>query len=146
MDFIANYWVLLLVAFILVMLVMLSYLIDREVRNMKNNDEIDNEEMNVELKNNYDKDDVVPKSEALIVNDKVEDNKDALDYDELDVEDIDDDFNKVIPKKKIIDTSIKDSVEAMVVNGLNIKNEEFCDNIELPDIKIKKDINSDIWD
>ena len=103
---------------------------------MKNSDEIDNKEMNIELNNYYEKDNVVPDSESLIINDKEEDNKDTLDYDELDVEDIDADFNKVIPKKKIIDTSIKDSVEAMVVNGLNIKDEEYCDDIELPDIKV----------
>lgn len=163
MDFIANYWVILLVAFILFLLVLLSYLIDKEIRKMKdddnadiNNDNIDSK-LNSDLEEYYDNDtddekikkdvDVVDNStdDKLEEEELVDDSSEVLDYDELDVEDIDDDFNKVIHKKKLIDDSIKDSVEAMKVDELDIKEEIIDDRIELPDIKIKKDINEDIW-
>lgn len=163
MDFIANYWVILLVAFILFLLVLLSYLIDKEIRKMKdednadvNNDNIDSK-LNSDLEEYYDNnadDEKIKKDISVVDNstdDKLEeeelvdDSSEILDYDELDVEDIDDDFNKVIHKKKLIDDSIKDSVEAMKVDELDIKEEITEDKIELPDIKIKKDTNEDVW-
>ena len=157
MDFIANYWVILLVAFILFLLVLLSYLIDKEIRKMKdednadvNNDNIDSK-LNSDLEEYYDNnadDEKIKKDISVVDNstdDKLEeeelvdDSSEILDYDELDVEDIDDDFNKVIHKKKLIDDSIKDSVEAMKVDELDIKEEITEDKIELPDT------NEDVW-
>ena len=68
-----------------------------------------------------------------------------LEYDELDIDDIDDDFNKIIHKRKLIDESILDSVEAMQVDDIKIDTDKFDADIELPEIKIKKDMNEDIW-
>ena len=166
MDFIANYWVILLVAFILFLLVLLSYLIDKEIRKMKDNDGIadtDSDSDNIDSKLNADleeycdndTDDEKNKEDFSVVDNSsddkleeeelVDDSSEILDYDELDVEDIDDEFNKVIHKKKLIDNTIKDSVEAMKVDELDIKKKFDEDRIELPDIKIKKDTNEDIW-
>lgn len=157
MEFITNYWVILLVAFILFLLVVLSYLIDKEIRKMKDNDDVseieDTNEKEVyvskveESNKSSDLEDIAANEDATI-NDTVEelvDDSRELDYDELDIEDIDDDFNKVIHKRKLIDESIMNSVEAMHVDDINIDNSQFDTNIELPEIKIKKDMNEDIW-
>lgn len=151
MDFIANYWVILLIAFILFLLVLLSYFIDKEIKKMKDTD-IDDENIDSKSK----------KEEEIYVDNenKAEENKpiynnideemtydtsDVLDYDELDIEDIEEDFNKVIHKKKLIKDDLKDSIEKMQIDSLNIKKEEETKKIELPEIKIKKETNEDIW-
>ena len=152
MEFITNYWVILLVAFILFLLVLLSYLIDKEIRKMKDHDDLS------EIEDTNEKEVFVSKIEDSgktsfvednTINDECAeeqiDNSRELDYDELDVEDIDDDFNKVIHKRKIIDESIMDSVEAMHIDDINIDDNKIDTNIELPEIKIKKDMNEDIW-
>jgi len=157
MEFITNYWVILLVAFILFLLVLLSYLIDKEIRKMKDHDDLseieDTNEKEVfvskieESNKSSDVEDIAV-NEGNTLNDNVEelvDESNELDYDELDVEDIDDDFNKVIHKRKIIDESIMDSVEAMHIDDINIDDNKIDTNIELPEIKIKKDMNEDIW-
>ena len=151
MDFIANYWVILLIAFILFLLVLLSYFIDKEIKKMKDTD-IDDENIDSKSK----------KEEEIYVDNenKAEENKpiynnideemtydtsDVLDYDELYIEDIEEDFNKVIHKKKLIKDDLKDSIEKMQIDSLNIKKEEETKKIELPEIKIKKETNEDIW-
>lgn len=142
MEFITNYWVILLVAFILFLLVVLSYLIDKEIRKMKDNDDVS------EIEDINEKDVYVNKVEESNKSSVVEDvfdNSKELDYDELDIEDIDDDFNKVIHKRKLIDESIMDSVEAMHIDDIDIDDNTIDTNIELPEIKIKKDMNEDIW-
>jgi len=155
MEFITNYWVILLVAFILLLLVLLSYLIDKEIRNMRDNDE------EPEIEESNDKEVYVNKIEEsnkssvveeTTVNDDVTnddeeivDKSKELDYDELDIDDIDDDFNKVIHRKKIIDDTLIDSVEAMHIDDIDIDDNTIDTNIELPEIKIKKDMNEDIW-
>ena len=142
MEFITNYWVILLVAFILFLLVVLSYLIDKEIRKMKDNDDVS------EIEDINEKDVYVNKVEESNKSSVVEDvfdNSKELDYDELDIEDIDDDFNKVIHKRKLIDESIMDSVEAMYIDDIDIDDNTIDTNIELPEIKIKKDMNEDIW-
>ena len=142
MEFITNYWVILLVAFILFLLVVLSYLIDKEIRKMKDNDDVS------EIEDINEKDVYVNKVEESNKSSVVEDvfdNSKELDYDELDIEDIDDDFNKVIHKKKIIDETLIDSVEAMHIDDINIEDNKIDTDIELPEIKIKKDMNEDIW-
>lgn len=142
MEFITNYWVILLVAFILFLLVVLSYLIDKEIRKMKDNDDVS------EIEDINEKDVYVNKVEESNKSSVVEDvfdNSKELDYDELDIEDIDDDFNKVIHKRKLIDESIMNSVEAMHIEDVNIDDNTIDTNIELPEIKIKKDMNEDIW-
>ena len=153
MEFITNYWVILLVAFILFLLVVLSYLIDKEIRKMKDNDDVS------EIEDINEKDVYVNKVEESnskpTINQKVDingnvaeeivDKSKELDYDELDIEDIDDDFNKVIHKRKLIDESIMNSVEAMHIEDVNIDDNTIDTNIELPEIKIKKDMNEDIW-
>ena len=109
MDFIANYWVILLVAFILFLLVLLSYLIDKEIRKMKDNDGIadtDSDSDNIDSKLNADleeycdndTDDEKNKEDFSVVDNSsddkleeeelVDDSSEILDYDELDVEDI----------------------------------------------------------
>lgn len=150
MEFITNYWVILLVAFILFLLVVLSYLIDKEIRKMKDNDDVSEIEDTNEKKVYVNKVEDSNKSgvvenvavnEDTDINDTIEETVDdsrELDYDELDIEDIDDDFNKVIHKKKIIDETLIDSVEAMHIDDINIDNNKFDTNIELPEIKIKK--------
>lgn len=142
MEFITNYWVILLVAFILFLLVVLSYLIDKEIRKMKDNDDVS------EIEDINEKDVYVNKVEESNKSSVVEDvfdNSKELDYDELDIEDIDDDFNKVIHKRKLIDESIMNSVEAMHIDDIDIDDNTIDTNIELPEIKIKKDMNEDIW-
>ena len=152
MEFVANYWVILLVAFILFLLVLLSYLIDKEIRKMKDSDDA------FKIEKNNDKEVYINKIESnskSIVNKKSDINDDIdeeivdkskeLDYDELDIDDIDEDFNKVIHKKKLIDDSLIDSVEAMRIDDIDIDDDIIDTNIELPEIKIKKDMNEDIW-
>lgn len=157
MEFITNYWVILLVAFILFLLVVLSYLIDKEIRKMKDNDDVseiddaNKKEVYVNKvedsnKSSVDEDMIV--NEDTTINDTAEeaiDDSRELDYDELDIEDIDDDFNKVIHKKKIIDETLIDSVESMHIDDINIEDNKIDTDIELPEIKIKKDMNEDIW-
>lgn len=157
MEFITNYWVILLVALILFLLVVLSYLIDKEIRKMKDNDDVseiedtNEKEVYVSKVEESNKSSVVEDvvvNEDTAINDTFEelvDDSRELDYDELDIEDIDDDFNKVIHKKKIIDESIMNSVEAMHIEDVNIEKNTIDTNIELPEIKIKKDMNEDIW-
>lgn len=152
MEFITNYWVILLVAFILFLLVLLSYLIDKEIRKMKDSDDTS------EIKNNNDKEVYVNKLESNskpTINQKVDingnvaeeivDKSKELDYDELDIDDIDEDFNKTIQKKKLMDNTLIDSVEAMHIDDIDIDDDIIDTNIELPEIKIKKDMNEDIW-
>lgn len=145
MDFINRYWAVLLIAFILIMLVILSYLIDKEMnkRNKKNGiknkkeyyfeldekklDDVDNLEKDTHDKSNGEE-------------------KIALDYDELDIEDIDDDFNKIISKKHIINDELINDIKNIKVNPVHISKIDNYTDIELPDIKIKKDISDeDIW-
>ena len=157
MEFITNYWVILLVSFILFLLVVLSYLIDKEIRKMKDNDDVSeiddaNEKEvyinKVEDSNKSSDVEDIAVNEDTTINDTAEeaiDDSRELDYDELDIEDIDDDFNKVIHKKKIIDETLIDSVEAMHIDDINIEDNKIDTNIELPEIKIKKDMNEDIW-
>ena len=152
MEFITNYWVIILVAFILFLLVLLSYLIDKEIRKMKDDNipmiEDDNYDTNVSNIKTSDNDIIdaggVNEIDTDTKNEFVDETR-ILDYDELDVEDIEDDFNKVIHKKKIIDSSIMDSVEAMHVDSININNDKIDTDIVLPEIRIKKDMNEDIW-
>lgn len=156
MEFITNYWVILLVAFILFLLVVLSYLIDKEIRKMKDNDEdvseiedTNEKEVYVNKVEESNKSSVVEDigvNDGVICDDEdVIDDSRELDYDELDIEDIDDDFNKVIHKRKLMDESIMDSVEAMHIDDINIEDDKIDTDIELPEIKIKKDMNEDIW-
>lgn len=152
MEFITNYWVILLVAFILFLLVLLSYLIDKEIRKMKDSDDTS------DIKNKNDKEVYVNKLESNskpTINQKVDingnvaeeivDKSKELDYDELDIDDIDEDFNKTIQKKKLMDNTLIDSVEAMHIDDIDIDDDIIDTNIELPEIKIKKDMNEDIW-
>ena len=152
MEFITNYWVILLVAFILFLLVLLSYLIDKEIRKMKDSDDTS------EIKNKNDKEVYINKLESNskpTINQKVDingnvaeeivDKSKELDYDELDIDDIDEDFNKTIQKKKLMDNTLIDSVEAMHIDDIDIDDDIIDTNIELPEIKIKKDMNEDIW-
>lgn len=160
MEFVTNYWVVLLVLFILVLLIALSYLIDREIKKMKdsvtnnnvNDDEL--EEINDNTKDEYalKNDDVVNiQLDNIKENDKennntVEIDGKELDYDELDVPDIEEDFNKVIHKKKLIDSSIMESVDALEITDVDIKDEKKEEDIVLPEIKIKKDKIENIWE
>lgn len=160
MEFVTNYWVVLLVLFILVLLIALSYLIDIEIKKMKdsvtnnnvNDDEL--EEINDNTKDEYalKNDDVVNiQLDNIKENDKennntVEIDGKELDYDELDVPDIEEDFNKVIHKKKLIDSSIMESVDALEITDVDIKDEKKEEDIVLPEIKIKKDKIENIWE
>lgn len=151
MDFIANYWVILLIAFILFLLVLLSYFIDKEIKKMKDTD-IDDENIDSKSKKEeeiyIDNENKEEENKPIYNNIDEEmtcDTSDVLDYDELDIEDIEEDFNKVIHKKKLIKDDLKDSIEKMQIDSLNIKKEEETKKIELPEIKIKKETNEDIW-
>lgn len=157
MEFINNYWVVLVVLFILLLLIVLSYLIDREIKKMKDSDydsdindsktekveptaeEIyvlkDNDTVNVQIDN-------IKENDSNIV----EVDGRELDYDELDIPDVDEDFNKVIHKKKLIDSSIKESVDALEIKDIDIKEEKKEEDIILPEIKIKKDSIGNIWE
>ena len=157
MEFVTNYWVVLLVLFILLLLIALSYLIDREIKKMKDSDydsdindsktekveaaaeEIyvlkDNDTVNAQLDN-------IKETDSNIV----EVDGRELDYDELDIPDVDEDFNKVIHKKKLIDSSIKESVDALEIKDIDIKEEKKEEDIVLPEIKIKKDKIENIWE
>lgn len=160
MDFINRYWAVLLIAFILIMLVILSYLIDKEMnRKNKKNDIKKKKEYNIEfnenkiddtsdLKEEISEEDLI--EEDSIKEDLIDDNNNedrvALDYDELDVEDIDSDFNKIISKKHIINDELINDIKNIKVDSVHINKIDDNTNIELPDIKIKKDINDeDIW-
>lgn len=155
MDFINRYWAVLLIAFILIMLVILSYLIDKEMnRKNKKNDIKKKKEYNVEFDENKTDDmssfDEEISEEDSIKEDLIDDNNNedrvALDYDELDVEDIDSDFNKIISKKHIINDELINDIKNIKVDSAHINKIDDNTNIELPDIKIKKDINDeDIW-
>ena len=72
-------------------------------------------------------------------------NHDDLAYDELDIENIDDEFNKVIHKKKIIDEDLKDSIEEMKLEPIKFDNVDYDLKIKLPDIRIKKEKQENIW-
>lgn len=161
MDFITNYWVILLVLFILILLIILSYLIDKEIRKMKDDDisddifddklestDTDDSPYLTNYSNQTDKLNTEPVNVDDTNKDKLEIaySSEELDYDELDIEDIDDDFNRVIHKKKIIDTSIMESVEAMEVSDIEIDKEKKEEEITLPEIKIKKDVIDNIWE
>ena len=164
MEFVTNYWVVLLVLFILVLLIALSYLIDREIRKMKDSD-VDSdikdneiEEITDDTEDEYTSkiDDIVNVQMDNIK--EIDNNTDGdntniveidsreLDYDELDVPDIEEDFNKVIHKKKLIDSSIKESVDALEITDVDIKDEKKEEDIVLPEIKIKKDKIENIWE
>ena len=164
MEFVTNYWVVLLVLFILVLLIALSYLIDREIRKMKDSD-VDSdikdneiEEITDDTEDEYTSkiDDIVnAQMDNIKENDNntdsdntniVEIDSRELDYDELDVPDIEEDFNKVIHKKKLIDSSIKESVDALEITDVDIKDEKKEEDIVLPEIKIKKDKIENIWE
>ena len=161
MDFITNYWVILLVLFILILLIILSYLIDKEIRKMKDDDisdDISDDKLETTDTDDYpyltnysnqtDKLNTEPVNVDDTNKDKLETSysSEELDYDELDIEDIDDDFNRVIHKKKLIDTSIMESVEAMEVSDIEIDKEKKEEEITLPEIKIKKDVIDNIWE
>lgn len=159
MEFITNYWVVLLVLFILLLLIILSYLIDKEIKKMKDSSEDNaNDDLNINVHNEIidSKEDVhnnqvdrIDSNEIdnTIINksDEYSDNSE-LDYDELDVPNIDADFNRVIHKKKIIDSSFMDSVDALHVTELDIKEKKKEEEIILPDIKIKKEKIDNIWE
>lgn len=157
MDFITNYWVILLVLFILILLIILSYLIDKEIRKMKDDDISDDKLESTDTDDypyltNYSNQTDKLNTEPVNVDDTNKDkletaySSEVLDYDELDIEDIDDDFNRVIHKKKLIDTSIMESVEAMEVSDIEIDKEKKEEEITLPEIKIKKDVIDNIWE
>lgn len=143
MEFIINYWAILLVALILVLLVILAYLIDKKNRKLK---EVENYQVKDEkiIENNVDLNINVEDKKLSSINDgeKLNDIKpqvisEELDYDELDIENIDDEFNKVIPKKRIIDDSIKSSIDSIKIEPLSVSKVEDDDsNIELPNIKL----------
>ena len=111
MEFVTNYWVVLLVLFILLLLIALSYLIDREIKKMKDSD-VDSdikdneiEEITDDTEDEYTSkiDDIVNVQMDNIK--EIDNNTDSdntniveidsreLDYDELDVPDIEEDFN-----------------------------------------------------
>ena len=171
MEFITNYWVVLLVLFILLLLIVLSYLIDKEIRKINDSDDAsgENEQSVIEdntnnisvIEENKVEDIVSVKNENInaIIEDvgvssendeeKTFDNqKDdmELSYDELDVPDVDDDFNKIIHKKSIIDTSIKDIIDSLEITDVNVKEEKKEEEIVLPEIKLKKDTLDNIWE
>lgn len=144
MEFIINYWAILLVALILVLLVILAYLIDKKNRKLK---EVENYQVKDEKKieNNVDLNINVEDKKLNSIDDgeKLNDIKslvisDELDYDELDIENIDDEFNKVIPKKRVIDDSIKSSIDSIKIEPISVSKVEDTDdsNIELPNIKL----------
>lgn len=150
MNFIGRYWAVLLIAFILIMLVILSYLIDKEMNRKNKKNETKNKKIcNYDLDNN--KNDGVNeiKEEIIELNEKEKtdnEEKETLDYDELDVEDIDLDFDKVISKKHFINDDLINDIKNIKVDSVHIDKIDDLESIELPDIKIKKEIKEeDIW-
>ena len=150
MNFIGRYWAVLLIAFILIMLVILSYLIDKEMNRKNKKNETKNKKIyNYDLDNN--KNDGVNeiKEEIIELNEKEKtdnEEKETLDYDELDVEDIDLDFDKVISKKHFINDDLINDIKNIKVDSVHIDKTDGLESIELPDIKIKKEIkDEDVW-
>lgn len=159
MDFIINYWAILLVALILILLVILAYLIDQKMHKLtrveENHDQENHEPEKLEIKtndfvgsnvNNVNIESSSKELEPEIINNlekSVDDNtlSQELDYDELDIEDIDDEFDKVIPPKKLIDDSIKKSIDSIKIEPISLTKVDNVNDskIELPDIKLKKD-------
>lgn len=149
MDFIINYWAILLVALILILLVILAYLIDQKLHKLtrvEENHDQDEIQTNNFVDSNVNIDSSSKKLEPEIINNvekSVDDNtiSQDLDYDELDIEDIDDEFDKVIPQKKLIDDSIKKSIDSIKIEPILLTKVDTVNDskIELPDIKLKKD-------
>lgn len=129
MEFILEYWAVLLIALILILLVFLAYLIDKETK------KIGNKKSFFKIKEKKEVNEVVVQDEGL----------EELDYDELNVEDIDDDFNKVIKKKKIMKDDFKNSIDSMKLDPIKFTKLGYSSNIELPDIKIKKEDPENVW-
>lgn len=149
MDFIINYWAILLVALILILLVILAYLIDQKMHKLtrvEENHDQDEIQTNNFADSNVNIDSSPKKIEPVII-DNIEKSVDnntlsqELDYDELDIEDIDDEFDKVIPQKKLIDDSIKKSIDSIKIEPISLTKVDTVNDskIELPDIKLKKD-------
>ena len=138
MEFLINYWSVLLIAFILILLVILAYLIDGETKKIGKDKRI-----SFKLK---EKEEIKESKQAMdAVTADLESSYDELDYDELDIENIDDEFNKIIPKKKIINDNIKDSIEKIKLEPIKFENVGYSDDIELPDIRLKKKKQENIW-
>ena len=150
MNFIGRYWAVLLIAFILIMLVILSYLIDKEMNRKNKKNETKNKKIyNYDLDNNKNDDVNEIKEEIMELNEKEKtdnEEKETLDYDELDVEDIDLDFDKVISKKHFINDDLINDIKNIKVDSVHIDKIDGLESIELPDIKIKKEIkDEDVW-
>lgn len=150
MNFIGRYWAVLLIAFILIMLVILSYLIDKEMNRKNKKNETKNKKIyNYDLDNNKNDDVNEIKEEIMELNEKEKtdnEEKETLDYDELDVEDIDLDFDKVISKKHFINDDLINDIKNIKVDSVHIDKTDGLESIELPDIKIKKEIkDEDVW-
>lgn len=132
MEFLIDYWAVLLIALILILLVLLAYLIDKETKKIgKENRASFKLKEKEEIKNDA----------SVLKNDDITEQAEynELAYDELDIENIDDEFNKIVPKKKIIDDSIKESIEQIRLDPLKFDNTIYETDIELPDIRLKKE-------
>lgn len=140
MEFLLNYWYVLLIAFILILLIILGYLIDKE----KNN----------KIKESIDKDDFSKKfiiedfetpegvvadvdSNDVINEEIIEDNleEEYIDNDS----DFDEDFIKVIPKKELFGDELKKSIADLKLKPIEVnENKGIKEDIILPEIEISK--------
>lgn len=135
MNFFINYWGLILISFIIIMLITLFILISRNEKKgkIKTENISDSNPENKKLQMIYKSED---NKNDLSVNDG---NQSELEYDELDVLNIDDEFKNIISEKQLIDDEFKKSVDSIRIDKLKLKEKKniYNDDIVLPEIKYK---------
>ncbi len=136
LDFLVNYWLLILVLFIIFLILILFILTYKENKFNENIDE----------KNTNGSNDLISNS-TIEAEDEINYVDQATEERETLLNDIDHEFEQIIPKKEVIDDSLMESVESLKIEPIKIEPNDTVDtNINLPEIKIEKSLkNEDIW-
>ena len=163
MELVSKYWILLVVIGILIILFIIGYMVEYYIKNKdkkiifdKQNKLEDNRDKNIQ-ENINNNDQIIeainnPDINSNVVeenNENIEEQiKENISYITNSNGLIFDEFEKIIPEKKLIDDELKEELETFNVDIEPMhyykEDEKIDTNIELPNIELKKD-DEDIW-
>lgn len=144
MEFLINYWYVVLIAFILILLIILCYLVDKEKKD-KNIESIDGVDFFKEedSKTINDLSDGESKSEAIssALNEGALKEDAVVDEDISKDEDLkfEEEFSRFVPKKSLFNDDLKKSIDDIKLEPFEInENKIIKEDIILPEIEITK--------
>ena len=144
MEFLIDYWYIILILFILILLIILVYLIVKEKRDRKDCLISDGDSFEIKLKKDEEKviDVISNQDKNSIIQEVNEESLKEEVLEEVNIDEnskFDEDFSKVVPKKELFDDELKKSIDNIKLDPIEIKQpEDMIVDITLPEIEINK--------